>query len=137
MNVPPSRKANTFVVSEKAEIRKIFEESESIFEKLAYSDKVAVQADKTGIEDSAVSVVIHDAVIYIPFAELVDIDKELERLGKEKARLEGEIKRGEGMLSNERFISKAPAAKVEEEKAKLQKYKETYAQVLERIESLK
>ncbi|MBQ7425193.1 MAG: valine--tRNA ligase, partial [Lachnospiraceae bacterium] len=96
-----------------------------------------VQADKTGIEDSAVSVVIHDAVIYIPFAELVDIDKELERLGKEKARLEGEIKRGEGMLSNERFISKAPAAKVEEEKAKLQKYKETYAQVLERIESLK
>ena len=137
MNVPPSRKANTFVVSEKAEIRKIFEESESIFEKLAYSDKVVVQADKAGIADDAVSVVIHDAVIYIPFAELVDIDKELERLGKEKTRLEGEIKRGESMLSNERFLSKAPAAKVEEEKAKLTKYKETYEQVVERIESLK
>ena len=137
MNVPPSRKANTFVVSEKAEIRKIFEESESIFEKLAYSDKVVVQADKAGIADDAVSVVIHDAVIYIPFAELVDIDKELERLSKEKTRLEGEIKRGENMLSNERFLSKAPAAKVEEEKAKLTKYKETYEQVVERIESLK
>ncbi len=137
MNVPPSRKANTFVVSEKAEIRKIFEESESIFEKLAYSDKVVVQADKAGIADDAVSVVIHDAVIYIPFAELVDIDKELERLSKEKTRLEGEIKRGESMLSNERFLSKAPAAKVEEEKAKLTKYKETYEQVVERIESLK
>ena len=137
MNVPPSRKANTFVVSEKAEIRKIFEETESIFEKLAYSDKVVVQADKAGIADDAVSVVIHDAVIYIPFAELVDIDKELERLSKEKTRLEGEIKRGESMLSNERFLSKAPAAKVEEEKAKLTKYKETYEQVVERIESLK
>ena len=136
MNVPPSRKANAFVVSDKADIRKIFEECASIFAKLAYSDSVAVQADKTGISDDAVSVVIHDAVVYIPFAELVDIDKELERLGKEKTRLEGEIKRCEGMLSNERFISKAPVAKVEEEKAKLTKYKETYDQVVERINSL-
>ena len=136
MNVPPSRKANTFVVSEQSETRDIFEESTKLFEKLAYSDQVTVQADKTGIADDAVSVVIHDAVIYIPFAELVDIDKELERLNKEKSRLEGEIKRCEGMLSNERFISKAPAAKVEEEKAKLTKYKETYEQVCERINAL-
>ncbi|SEF95792.1 valyl-tRNA synthetase [Eubacterium ruminantium] len=136
MNVPPSRKANAFVVSDKADIRKIFEESTAIFEKLAYSDKVMVQGDKTGIAEDAVSVVIHDAVIYIPFAELVDIDKELERLGKEKTRLEGEIKRAEGMLSNEKFIAKAPVAKVEEEKAKLVKYKETYEQVVERINSL-
>ena len=136
MNVPPSRKAAAYVVSEKDDIRKIFEESTKLFEKLAYSEKLSVQADKSGIADDAVSVVIHDAVIYIPFAELVDIDKELDRLGKEKARLQGEIKRCEGMLSNEKFVSKAPAAKVEEEKAKLTKYKETYDQVVERIESL-
>ncbi len=137
MNVPPSRKANVFVVSDKPAVRSIFEESSNIFEKLAFSDKVTVQADKEGIADDAVSVVIHDAVIYIPLAELVDIEKELERLNKEKARLEGEIKRGEGMLANEKFIAKAPVAKVEEEKAKLVKYKETYEQVVERINALR
>jgi valyl-tRNA synthetase len=137
MNVPPSRKAAVYVVSDKEDIRKVFEDSSSFFGTLGYASEVKVQADKTGIADDAVSAVIHNAVIYIPFADLVDVEKELERLNKEKARLEGEIKRGEGMLSNPNFVEKAPEAKVNAEKEKLAKYKETYEQVLERINTLK
>jgi valyl-tRNA synthetase len=137
MNVPPSRKAAVYVVSDKEDIRKVFDDSSAFFGTLGYASEVKVQADKTGIADDAVSAVIHNAVIYIPFADLVDVDKELERLNKEKERLEGEIKRGEGMLSNPNFVNKAPEAKVNAEKEKLAKYKETYAQVLERIDSLK
>ena len=137
MNVPPSRKAAVYVVSDKEDIRKVFEDSSSFFGTLGYASEVKVQADKTSIADDAVSAVIHNAVIYIPFAELVDVEKELERLNKEKARLEGEIKRGEGMLSNPNFVEKAPEAKVNAEKEKLAKYKETYEQVLERIGALK
>ncbi len=136
MNVPPSKKASVIVVSDKEEIRSVFEESSSFFGALAYASGIECQSDKTGIADDAVSVVIHNAVIYIPFAELVDVAKEKERLEKEKARLEGEIKRGEGMLNNPNFVGKAPAEKVEAEKAKLLKYKETYEQVLERIAQL-
>ena len=135
MNVPPSKKASVIVVSEEEELRKLFEETKNFFAPLAYAGEVEVQADRAGIAEDAVSAVIHNAVLYMPFADLVDTEKELERLNKEKTRLEAEIKRGENMLGNERFLSKAPAAKVEEEKQKLQKYKETYEQVLERLKS--
>ena len=137
MNVPPSKKAAVYVVSDKENIRKVFEDSASFFASLGYASEVHVQSDKTGIQDDAVSAVIHNAVIYIPFAELVDVEKELERLNKEKTRLEGEIKRGEGMLGNPNFVNKAPEEKVNAEKEKLAKYKETYAQVCERIGNLK
>ena len=73
----------------------------------------------------------------MPFAELVDIEKEIERLEKEKARLEGELKRVNGMLSNEKFVSKAPEAKIAEEKAKLDKYTKMMEQVVERLAQLK
>jgi valyl-tRNA synthetase len=136
MNVAPSRKASVHVVSEKESVRKIFEDSRNFFGTLAYANEVFVQTDKAGIAEDAVSVVIHDAVIYIPFAELVDVAKEIERLTKEKTRLEGEIKRASGMLANPRFVDKAPAAKVEEERTKLKKYEETYQQVSARLAQL-
>ena len=136
MNVAPSKKATVYVVSPKAEIRDIFAASSSFFGTLAYASEVFVQEDKTGIAEDAVSVVIHDAAVYMPFAELVDIEKEIERLSKEKSRLEGEIKRASGMLANPKFVDKAPAAKVEEEKAKLLKYTETLEQVTERLSQL-
>ncbi|MBR0131794.1 MAG: valine--tRNA ligase [Lachnospiraceae bacterium] len=136
MNVPPSRKAQVFVVSTDAHVREIFENSKLFFASLGYASEVLVQADKAGIDDDAVSAVVHGATLYIPFAELVDIDKEIERLTKEKERLQGEIKRAEGMLSNERFISKAPEAKVNEEKAKLEKYRTMLAGVEERLAHL-
>lgn len=137
MNVPPSKKATVYVVSEKEEIRSIFENSKVFFATLGYASEVIVQADKAGIAEDAVSTVIPDAVIYIPFAELVDVEKEIARLEKESKRLAGEIKRATGMLNNEKFISKAPAAKVEEEKNKLQKYTAMAAQVEERLLQLK
>ena len=136
MNVVPSKKAKVFVVSEKESIRSIFENGRVFFQTLAYASDVVVQEDKQGIEDDAVSTVIPDAVIYMPFAELVDIAKELERLQKEEKRLIGEVKRVEGMLSNERFMSKAPQAKVDEEKEKLVKYTSMLEQVRERLAQL-
>ena len=80
---------------------------------------------------------IPGADIYIPFDELVDIKQEIERLAKEEARLEGELKRVNGMLSNERFMSKAPAEKVAEEKDKLAKYTQMMEQVQKRLSQLK
>ena len=136
MNVPPSKKASVYVVSEKSEIRDRFEASKNFFATLGYANAVYVQEDKTGIDANAVSTVIHDAVLYIPLAELVDIDKEIERLKGEVKKLEGEIKRASGMLANPKFVDKAPAAKVEEERAKLAKYTEMKTQVEERLSQL-
>ncbi|MBR4581845.1 MAG: valine--tRNA ligase [Lachnospiraceae bacterium] len=137
MNVPPSKKAAVYVVSDKAEMRNIFEEGKLFFASLASASEVNVQADKTGIGDDAVSVVIANANIYIPLAELVDLNAEKERLEKEQKRLEGELARVNGMLSNERFISKAPQSKIDEEKAKLEKYTQMMEQVKERLAALK
>ena len=137
MNVAPSRKAYVYVVSEDEQVREIFENGRVFFSTLAYASDVAIKSDKSGIADDAVSTVIHKAVIYIPFADLVDIDKELERLTKEEKRLNGEIARCNGMLNNEKFTSKAPASKIEEEKAKLAKYTQMLEQVIDRIASLK
>ena len=137
MNVPPSRKAQVYVVSEKPEMRAIFEEGKLFFASLAYASEVIVQSDKNGIADDAVSVVIANANVYIPFAELVDIAQEIERLEKEEKKLAGELARVNGMLNNANFVSKAPAAKIEEEKAKLEKYTQMMEQVKERLAQLK
>ena len=136
MNVAPSRKALVYVVSDKQEILDIFSDGKLFFASLAYASDVIMQKDKTGIADDAVSVVIHNATVYIPFAELVDIAQEIERLKKEETRLNGELARVNGMLNNERFMSKAPEAKVAEERAKLEKYTQMMEQVKERIAQL-
>lgn len=137
MNVPPSRKATVIVVSEEERIRDIFTESKVFFATLGFASEVLVQQDKAGISEDAVSTVIPGASIYIPFADLIDIDKEIERLMKEKERLEGELKRVEGMLANPNFVNKAPESKIVEEKAKRDKYTDMMSQVTERLEYLK
>ena len=137
MNVAPSKKATVYVVSEDEGIRRTFEEGKLFFATLSYASEVLVQKDKTGIADDAVSVMIAGAALYIPFAELVDIQAEIERLEKEEKRLAGEIARCEGMLKNEKFISKAPEAKVAEEKEKLAKYTNLAEQVKARLTQLK
>ncbi len=129
MNVPPSRKAKVYVVSDSDKIRAIFENGNVFFATLSYASNVKIQADKNGIEEDAVSAVIPGATIYMPFAELVDIDKEIERLKKEEERLNKELARVNGMLSNEKFISKAPEAKINEEKEKKAKYETMMEQV--------
>ena len=136
MNVPPSKKAKVFVVSEDTGIRDIFEKNRVFFATLGYASEVVIQEGKEGIEQDAVSVVIDRGTIYMPFAELVDVEKEIQRLRKEEKRLAGELKRSEGMLGNPNFVNKAPAAKIEEEKAKLEKYQGMMAQVKERLSQL-
>ena len=136
MNVAPGRKAAVFVVSDGADVRKIFEEGSLFFASLAGASEVTVQADRNGIADDAVSVVIPGATVYIPFAELVDIALEIERLRKEEKRLNGELARVNGMLGNEKFMSRAPESKVAEERAKLEKYTQMLAQVQERLTQL-
>ena len=136
MNVAPSRKAMIYVVSEKEEVRRAFTEGKLFFTFLAGASEVVIQEDKNGIAEDAVSVVIHGATLYIPFAELVDIAQEIERLKKEEKRLTGELARVNGMLNNEKFMGKAPQAKIDEEKAKLEKYTQMMEQVKERLAQL-
>ncbi len=136
MNVAPGKKAAVYVVSNREEVRQIFEEGRQFFTALAAASALTVQADKSGIDDSAVSVVIPNATVYIPFEELVDIAQEIERLKKEQKRLEGELARVQGMLGNEKFMKKAPEEKVAEERAKLVKYTQMKAQVEERLSQL-
>ena len=137
MNVPMSRKAHIFVVSDKAGVRDVFAEGKLFFASLAGASEVTCQEDKNGIAPDAVSVVIPNATLYIPFAELVDIAQEIGRLEKEKQRLTGELERVNGMLNNERFMSRAPEQKIAQEKAKLEKYAQMMAQVEERLAQLK
>ena len=136
MNVAPSRKAKVFVVSDNKETLDIFTTGKLFFEALAYASESVCQSGKDGIADDAVSVVLADATVYIPFSDLVDISAEIERLKKEQAKLAGELKRSQGMLSNEKFLAKAPADKIAEEKEKQQKYQQTYDQITERLAQL-
>ena len=137
MNVPPSKKATVYVVSQDEGVRGVFEEGRVFFATLAKASEVIIQENKDGIDEKAVSALIPKAELCIPFDQLVDIDKEIERLSKEEQRLNKEIARCEGMLKNEKFISKAPAAKVEEEKQKLENYRTMLDQVKSRLEQLR
>ena len=137
MNVPPSRKAKMIFAAAGETERATLLEGTSFFQRLAGASEVMVQADRAGIPSDAVGTVIAGAEIFIPLDELIDIEKEIERLNKEKANLEGELKRVEGKLNNEGFVAKAPAKVIEEEKAKREKYKDMYLKVVERLESLK
>ena len=120
------------MVTEKEEVRAAFEEGKLFFAFLAYASEVTVQSDRSGIAEDAVSVVIPGAVLYMPFAELVDLKQEKERLQKEEKRLQSELARVNGMLKNEKFL----ATKVAEEKAKLEKYTQMMQQVQERLSQL-
>lgn len=136
MNVVPSKKTKVYVVSDDEYVRMVFKRSEVFFKTLAYASEIYVQEDKNGIGDDAVSCVIHNATIYMPFAELVDVAKELERLNGEKAKMLKEIERVEKKLSNESFVAKAPQKVVDEERAKGEKYKDMLKQIEERISQM-
>lgn len=137
MNVPPSRKAKVFIVTEDTGLSETFEKMKSAYSLVVGASEVKVQADKSGIGEDAVSVVIPGAVVYLPLEDLVDLEKEKERLLKEKEKLTGELARSKGMLSNEKFLNRAPEAKVQEERDKLAKYEQMMAQVEERLSQMK
>ncbi len=133
MNVAPSRKAKVYLVADDEKTCTALKELVNSYQHLISASEVLVQMDKSGIEDNVVSVVIDKATIYMPLADLIDFKKERERLEKEKKRLEGELKRVNGMLNNEKFMSKAPARKIAEEKEKLVKYESMMEKVEEEL----
>lgn len=133
MNVPPSKKAKMIVVTQNADL---FEKGIPFFEKLSSASEVCVRNTKDGIDSNAVNIVVEAAEIFLPLGELVDKDKEIERLTKEKKTLEAEIKRVESKLGNQGFVAKAPAKVVEEEKAKGEKYKDMLSKVLKSLEEI-
>ena len=133
MNVPPSKKSTVYIVTDKTEV---FTAGAAFYTKLASASEVMVQTDKNGIPENAVSIAVPGAEVLLPLDELVDKEKELVRLNKEKDRLEGEIKRVESKLNNKGFTDKAPAAVVEEERKKGEKYKAMLETVLESLAKL-
>ena len=136
MNVAPSRKAQVYIVADDTKICDSLKELVGAYQHMISASEVFVQMDKTGIDENAVSVVIDKATVYMPLADLIDFEKEKERLAKEQKRLEGELKRVHGMLNNEKFMSKAPEAKIAEEKEKLAKYESMMAKVQEQLKAL-
>jgi len=136
MNVPPKKSVDVKVVSKDSEVLDRFRAGEVYFRSLVNASDVTYQQDKEGISDDAVSVVTGSATLYMPLAELVDISEEIERLKKEEKRLEGELNRSNAMLSNEKFLSKAPESKIAEEKEKLVSYEKMMSEVRERISAL-
>ncbi|NLP15389.1 MAG: valine--tRNA ligase [Clostridium sp.] len=136
MNVPPSKKAKTIFVTPKSNDQKTLMEGKMFFERLASSSEVVVQSNKSGIPADTVASILAGVEIFIPLEELIDIEKEIERLNKELANLEKELDRVNKKLANQGFISKAPAKVIEEEKEKKAKYQEMYDKVAERLKGL-
>ena len=136
MDVPNSRKTKVYMICGDAAICEGIESFKESVKPLMMANDIIIRPTKEGVDDNAVSIVVPDAVVYLPLDELVDLEQERERLTKEEERLNKEIRRAEGMLSNEKFVSKAPAAKVQEERDKLEKYTQMLAQVKERMAGL-
>ena len=136
MNVPPSKKAKLIVLSE-GKSKTALEKGHDYFINLASASSVSYVGDEKEVPEDAMSAVIEGAKLFMPMDELVDFAKELERLEKEKAKLEGEIKRVAGKLSNEGFIKKAPQSLIDEEKGKQSKFEDMYRAVIERLEFVK
>ncbi len=135
MNVHPTKKSKLILVTNTLRVE--LENAKDFLSKLGFANEVKIQEDLSGINEKAISIVVDDLKAFIPFEDLVDIEEEITRLENEKKRLEAEVLRGEKMLSNQGFISKAPEAKVNEEKKKLENYREMLKAVSERIKTLK
>jgi len=136
MDVPPSRKAKLYIVTEDVFLKETFEITKEAYRNLAFTSEIFIQDNNENMKDDAVSVVIPGAVAYLPLEDLVDFEKEKERLVKEKDKLQKELSRSKAMLSNEKFMSKAPEEKVQEEKEKLAKYEQMMDQVKERLSQM-
>ena len=129
-DIPPGKKVKVVILTDNAETTDCFEKGRKIFSLLAKLEALDIVNDKSGVAEDSLSCVIENATVYLPLEGLIDKEEERNKLLAEKKRLEGEVKRCEGMLANERFISKAPPSKVQEEKDKLEKYR----QMLEKVE---
>ena len=135
MNVHPSKKSKLILVTD-SDFEEL-EESRSFLEKLGFSEEIVIRKEEKDIPENSVSIVVDNIKVFIPFEDLVDIKEEIQRLENEKTRLIGEVERGEKMLSNPGFVNKAPEKKVNEEKEKLENYKQMLKSVEERLNGLK
>ncbi|RRK30184.1 valine--tRNA ligase [Schaedlerella arabinosiphila] len=137
MNVPNNRRTKVFIVSGDRELLNGMEVLKESVKPLMLANDIILQCEKKEAAEDAVSIVVPGAAVYLPLEDLVDFEQELERLTKEEEKLTKEIARAKGMLSNEKFLSKAPEKKVQEEKEKLEKYTQMLEQVKERMAGLK
>ena len=134
LNVHPSKKSKLIFVTKTA--NDMLKESSAMIQKLGFANEIDIQENKENIPQNAMSVLADGIEVYIPFEELVDLEAEKQRLQGEREKLLSEVARGEKMLSNPGFVNKAPEAKINEEKAKLAKYKEMLEKVEERLKSI-
>ena len=137
MNVPNNRRTKVFIVSTDQNLLSGIEAIRESVKPLMLANDILLHSEKKDIAEDAVSIVVPGAAVYLPLEDLVDFEQEKERLAKEEEKLTKEIARAKGMLSNEKFLSKAPEKKVQEEKEKLEKYAQMLAQVQERMAGLK
>ena len=135
MDVPPSKKAKIIIVPS-SDKKSAMEDGQDYFKALAFASDVEIRDNKDGIPEDAVAIVIDGVELFIPLDELVDFEKERERLSKEKEKAISEIKRVEGKLNNPGFMGKAPEKLIEEEKAKKEKYEEILKTIEERLSKL-
>ncbi|OFK84099.1 valine--tRNA ligase [Peptoniphilus sp. HMSC062D09] len=133
MNIENSKKSNTLVYTKDPEVKEIFEEMKGLLLSLGYSNSVEITDDEGRKNSENIAIVLDKAEIQLPLKELVDFEKELKRLQKDKKDAEAELKRAKGKLSNQGFVSKAPAKLIEEEKEKVTKYEEILKTVEEQI----
>ena len=131
MNIENSKKSNTLVYTKDPEVKEIFQELKGLLLNLGYSNSVEITEDEERKNSENIAIVLDKAEIQLPLKELVDFEKELKRLQKDKKDAEAELKRAKGKLSNQGFVSKAPAKLIEEEKEKVTKYEE----ILKTVES--
>ena len=136
-NVPPSRKSKVYIVSDSEETLEVFRKDLLFFKTLGYASEAQLQKTQEGIPEGAIPVIEPFATFFVPMQDLIDVSAELERLSKEAQRLTGELKRSAGLLSNEKFVSKAPKAKVDAEKEKQKNYQIQYDNVMEQLEQLR
>lgn len=137
MNIVPSRKSKQIFVTMDERVKSILTNGQRYFLNLASADGIELKETKEGIGEDNISVVLDRCEVFLPLKDLIDFEKEIERLGKDKEKLQGEIKRVVGKLSNENFVKKAPEKVVEEEREKQKKYEEMLEKVIERLDSIK
>jgi len=136
MNIPPSRKAGIIFVTDENKFE-LLQDSESLFNRLASANGIKTTSDRSTIPENSATAVVPGIEIFIPLEELIDYEKEIERLENELKHLQDELDRVNKKLANENFVKKAPENIVEEERKKKEKYTEMYNNVLERIKILK
>ena len=136
LNVPPSRKAGLIVVSADAAVRERIIKGQAFLQRLAGISQLTIQAEKENVPTTAVAALFTGGELYLPLSDLIDLDKEIERLKKEKENLEQELKRVQGKLANENFTNRAPEQVVQAEREKLDKYADMERKASERLQQL-